>query len=62
MQQMNIKGKKVLLRLDLDLPTVDGVVLDNDKIEDSLETIRSVGDHIGHIGQRLCRSYRSKVI
>ncbi|XP_035826093.1 uncharacterized protein LOC101862654 [Aplysia californica] len=41
-QQASLKGEKVLILLDLDVPTVDGVVLDTDKIEDALPTIRYV--------------------
>jgi len=40
--QANLKGQKVLIRFDLDVPTVEGVVLDTDKIELALPTIRYV--------------------
>ncbi|XP_059175233.1 uncharacterized protein LOC131955228 [Physella acuta] len=38
--QIELRGKRVLIRLDLFVPTVDGVVLDSDKLEDAVPTIR----------------------
>ncbi|MEA2112995.1 MAG: phosphoglycerate kinase [Patescibacteria group bacterium] len=38
-QKGNLKNKKVLLRLDLNVPVVDGVIVDNFKIEKILTTI-----------------------
>ncbi|KAK0049658.1 hypothetical protein Bpfe_020843, partial [Biomphalaria pfeifferi] len=38
--QMDLRGKRVLIRLDLDVPTCEGVVLDTDKLEEALPTIR----------------------
>ncbi|CAL1533237.1 unnamed protein product [Lymnaea stagnalis] len=38
--QMDLKGKRVLLRLDLFVPTVEGVVLDTDKLEEAAPTIK----------------------
>ncbi|GFN89452.1 phosphoglycerate kinase [Plakobranchus ocellatus] len=38
-EQMELSGRRVLLRLDLDVPSVEGVVLDTDKLEDAAPTI-----------------------
>ncbi|RUS88790.1 hypothetical protein EGW08_003420 [Elysia chlorotica] len=39
MEQMSLSGKRVLMRLDLDVPSVEGVVLDTDKLEDAAPSI-----------------------
>lgn len=38
-QDMNVKGKKVLLRCDFNVPVKDGVIIDDSKIVASLNTI-----------------------
>ncbi|MBQ4030653.1 MAG: phosphoglycerate kinase, partial [Bacilli bacterium] len=37
-QDMDVKGKKVLLRCDFNVPVKDGVILDDSKIVASLNT------------------------
>ena len=39
LQNMNVRNKRVVLRLDLNVPMQNGVILDDAKIRDSLETI-----------------------
>lgn len=39
LQNMNIKNKRVILRVDYNVPIQNGVILDNTKIKETLETI-----------------------
>ena len=57
LQNMDIDNKKVLLRLDLNVPMKDGKILDDNKIQASLQTINYLVDHnakiiiLSHLGK-----------
>lgn len=38
-RDFNLKGKKVIIRCDLNVPIKDGIILDDNRIKESLETI-----------------------
>ena len=52
-----IKGKKVLLRLDIDVPIENGKILEPYRLESGLETLKLCLEHaesvtcMGHIGR-----------
>ena len=41
----NLRGKKVLLRLDLNVPTVDGVLRDDFRVKKSMPTLNFLRDN-----------------
>src|SRR5574344_1500677 len=57
LQDMNITGKKIVLRCDFNVPIKDGKILDDNKILQSLETIEYLIDHqckiiiLSHLGK-----------
>ena len=57
LQNMNIDGKKIVLRCDLNVPIKNGEILDDNKILQSLETIQYLIDHkcvtviLSHLGR-----------
>ncbi len=57
LQEMDIKGKRVLLRVDYNVPLKDGKVVDNTRIRETLPTLRHLleaGAHpvlIAHLGR-----------
>lgn len=56
-EQMNIENKKVILRVDYNVPIKDGKVVDNNRIKQSLDTIKYLKDHnakiilLSHLGK-----------
>lgn len=48
-KDFNFKGKKVILRLDLNVPIKDGKILSEEKINSSLNTINYIRDNGGKI-------------
>lgn len=57
-ETFSLNGMRVLLRLDLDIPIVGGVVLDRTKIDSALPTIKFLMEHgaksvviMGHRGR-----------
>ena len=44
-KDINIKNKKVLIRCDLNVPIIDGKILDNNRIKESLQTINYLLDN-----------------
>ena len=48
-KDIDIKDKKIVLRLDLNVPIKNGVILDDTKIVKSLETIKYLLDNNCHI-------------
>ena len=55
-QNMNLKNKRVILRLDLNVPINNGQILDDTKIVASLETIYKMSNFWGSV-QRRCFLY-----
>ena len=57
LQNMNINGKKIVLRCDLNVPIKNGEILDDNKILQSLETIQYLIEHqcvviiLSHLGR-----------
>lgn len=57
LKEVNVKGKRVLLREDLNVPMHEGDILDFKRIESALETIRYLSDHgakviiVSHLGR-----------
>ncbi|HLC43877.1 MAG TPA: phosphoglycerate kinase, partial [Patescibacteria group bacterium] len=47
LQEANFKGKKVFLRVDLNVPMKDGVIEDDNRIVAVLPTIKYILDHGG---------------
>ena len=47
-KDIDIKNKKIVLRLDLNVPIKNGVILDDTKIVKSLETIKYLLDNNCH--------------
>ena len=45
LQDMDIRGKKIILRCDFNVPMKDGEILDDTKIKESLETIKYLIDN-----------------
>lgn len=45
LKELNVKGKRVLVREDLNVPMSDGNILDYKRIDASLETLRYLCDH-----------------
>ena len=45
LKEVDVKGKRVLVREDLNVPMKDGDVLDHKRIDASLETLRYLSDH-----------------
>ena len=39
LQNMNVRDKRVILRVDYNVPVVNGNILDDSKIKETLETI-----------------------
>lgn len=56
-QEAWVKGKRVLLRLDLDVPVQDGKVVDDSRLQAGLLTVRYLLEHgarvfiVGHLGR-----------
>ncbi|MBQ2639999.1 MAG: phosphoglycerate kinase [Bacilli bacterium] len=56
-ESMNIKNKKVIIRCDLNVPIIDGKILDNNRIKESLQTINYCIDNnckiiiLAHLGR-----------
>lgn len=56
-EQINIDNKKVILRVDYNVPIKDGKVIDNNRIKQSLDTIKYLKDHnakiilLSHLGK-----------
>lgn len=54
---MNIENKKVIIRCDLNVPIIDGKILDNNRIKESLKTINYLLDNnckviiLAHLGR-----------
>lgn len=58
LDKTNTKGKRVLLRLDLDVPLEDGKVLDDTRLKNSISTIKHLVEEgsgritiLGHLGR-----------
>src|SRR5579884_783846 len=57
LKEARVKGKRVLVREDLNVPMKDGDVLDYKRIDASLETLRYLSDHgaktivVSHLGR-----------
>lgn len=58
LERLNVKGKRVLLRLDLDVPLENGVVKDDTRLEVAIPTIRHLLENnveqiivLGHLGR-----------
>ncbi|MDO8444239.1 MAG: phosphoglycerate kinase [bacterium] len=49
LQEANLKGKRVFLRVDFNVPMKDGVIKDDNRIVAVLPTIKSIIDHGGKI-------------
>jgi phosphoglycerate kinase len=45
LKELNVKGKRVLVREDLNVPMKEGDILDYKRIDASLETLRYLSDH-----------------
>ena len=44
---LNVKGKKVLIRVDFNVPMKDGVITDDNRIREALPTIKYVVENGG---------------
>ena len=57
LQNMDIKDKKVLLRVDYNVPISNGIILDDTKITLTIDTIRYLLEHncriiiLSHLGK-----------
>ena len=57
LENFDFKGKKVLVRCDLDVPFENGEVTDETRLEESLSTIKFLLEHeatvilMGHLGR-----------
>lgn len=57
LKEAHVKGKRVLVREDLNVPMQDGKILDYKRIDASLETLRYLSDHgakvivVSHLGR-----------
>ena len=56
-KDLNVENKKVILRVDYNVPIQDGKVIDNNRIKQSLETINYLKEHnakiilMSHLGK-----------
>ena len=56
-KDINVKNKKVIIRCDLNVPIIDGEILDNNRIKESLKTINYLLDNnckiivLAHLGR-----------
>src|SRR4051812_31610571 len=57
LKSATVSHKRVLLRLDLDVPVENGKIIDATRLEDGLPTIQYLSDHgaivivVGHLGR-----------
>src|SRR5438132_90390 len=49
LEQLDFKGKKVLVRCDFNVPLEGGRITDTSRIDASLETVRYIFDHGGAV-------------